>query len=541
MRKMLMGAAAVLALVPAALVPVHAATPEDTLVIAREISSIADWDPAVSQILDVNEINNDIFDRLVGFDRRDPGELVGTLAESWTVSDDGSEITFVIRPGVTFHSGNPVTAADVLYSFQRLMLLGREPSSSMRAMGFTEDNLDTGLTTPDDMTFVLRPPTKLAPSFVLNLISSSPFAIVDSELVKANEQDGDFGSAWLSNRGAGQESAGTGPFKIATYRAGDIVMLERNDDFWQFTPTMRRVIFRHVPEAGTQRLLIESGDADVAFNLTATDAEAMESVDGVKVEYHPSRRLLYFGFNTAMEPFDDPRVTKAMKYLIDYEGLESTIMKNIGTVNQGFIARPFIGSTEETPFTFDADKAKELLAEAGLEDGFTFTFQAYNRKPEMDLATSFQATAAQAGVTVNIVNAPPSQTIPLYRDRQLQALQLSYYGGYGDPHATASKFAFNPAAMPGADPESAWPSELSWRLGWAPQEMSVLTQQAVEETDETRREEMYEELQRMGWEESPFAMLFQATQVLGMRSDIEGYAYGARGADVSFAAVTKNR
>lgn len=541
MRRILLGAATALALLPVALAPVHAKTPDDTLVIAREISSIADWDPAVSQILDVNEINNDIYDRLVGFDRRNPTELVGTLAESWEVSDDGSTLTFKIRPGVKFHSGNPVTAKDVLYSFQRLMLLGREPSSSMRAMGFDKDNLESGLSTPDDMTFVLKPPTKLAPSFVLSLISSSPFAIVDSELVKANEKDGDFGSAWLSNRGAGQESAGTGPFKIATYRAGDIVMLERNDDFWQFEPTMRRVIFRHVPEAGTQRLLIESGDADVAFNLTATDAAAMESVEGVKVEYKPSRRMLYFGFNTAMEPFDDPRVTKAMKYLIDYDGLEQTIMKGLGTVNQGFIARPFLGSTEEKPFSFDVAKAKELLAEAGLADGFTFTFQAYNRKPEMDLATSFQATAAQAGVKINIVNAPPSQTIPLYRDRKLQSLQLSYYGGYGDPHATASKFAFNPAALEGADPNSAWPSELSWRLGWAPKEMTALTQKAVEETDEAKRGEMYEQLQKMAWEESPFAMLFQATQVLGMRADIEGYAYGARGADVSFAAVTKKR
>ncbi|PZO76171.1 MAG: ABC transporter substrate-binding protein, partial [Mesorhizobium amorphae] len=342
-------------------------------------------------------------------------------------------------------------------------------------------------------------------------------------------------------RSGGEDSAGSGPFKIATYRAGDLVMLERNDSYWRFAPTMRRVIFRHVPEAGTQRLLLESGDVDVAFNITAADAEAMKARDDVKMEFHPSRRLLYFGFNTAVKPFDDPRVTKAMKYLIDYEGLEKTIMKNLGTVQQGIIAEPFLGATKERPFKLDVERAKALLAEAGLADGFSFTFTAYNRKPEMDLATSFQATAAQAGVAVNVVNLPVSQTIPLYRDRKLEALQLSYSGGYGDPHATASKLAFNPAALPGADPDAAWPSELSWRLGWAPKELSEKVLQASQELDEGKRAALYAEIQKLAWDTSPFAILFQATQALGMRSDVSGYAYGARGADVSFAAVAKTR
>ncbi|HEV7415306.1 ABC transporter substrate-binding protein [Tianweitania sediminis] len=541
MRNSLFSATILAAAALAVVQPAYAATPADTLVIVREISSIADWDPAVSQILDVNEINNDVYERLVGFDPRNPKELIGTLAESWTVAEDGSSITFKIRPDVKFHSGNPVTAQDVLFSFRRLMLLGREPSASMRAMGFTADNLDAGLQAPDDLTFVLKPPLKLAPSFVINLVSSSPFAIVDSELVKSHEKDGDFGSAWLSSRSSAADSAGSGPFKISTYRAGDLLILDRNDEYWQFTPSMRRVMFRHVPEAGTQRLLLENGDADVAFNITASDAEAMANSKDVRVDFHPSRRLLYFGFNTAKEPFDDPRVTKAMKYLIDYEGLEKTIMKNLGTIQQGFIAQPFLGATDERPFKLDVEKAKALLAEAGLSDGFSFTFTAYNRKPEMDLATSFQATAAQAGVKVNIVNMPVSQTIPLYRDRKLEALQLSYSGGYGDPHATASKFAFNPGALPGADPAAQWPSELSWRLGWAPKELSELTVQASQELDEAKRAELYAEMQKKAWEISPFAILFQATQALGMRADVQGYSYGARGADISFAAVTKNR
>ena len=265
----------------------------------------------------------------------------------------------------------------------------------------------------------------------------------------------------------------------------------------------------------------------------------LENIDGVKVAYEPSRKILYFGFNTLVEPFDDPRVTKALRYLIDYEGLSQTIMKNIGTIHQTFIPDPYLGVIKETPFTLDVEKAKALLAEAGLPDGFEFTFTAYNRKPEMDLATSFQATAAKAGVIVNVVNVPVSQTIPLYRDQQLPALQLSYSAGYGDPNATASKFTLNPGALPGAEEGSKWPSEMTYRLGWYPKELSEKTIAAVQEVDTEKRKQMYEELQRAAWEDSPFIFLFQTTQAIGLAENVQGYLYGNRGTDISFAAVTK--
>lgn len=516
-----------------------AQTPADTLVIVREISSISDWDPAVSQILDVTEINLDIYDRLVGFDRRDAQKLMPMLAESYDVSEDGSTITFKMREGVAFHSGNPLTAHDAVYSLRRLLLLGREPSSSMRQLGYTPENIDASITAPDDMTLVMKLPEKLAPSLVVTMISSSAFAIVDSKLLQENEVDGDFGSVWVSNQAPGGKSVGSGPFMIQSYRPSEMVRLIRNDDYWQFTPEMQRVIFQHVPEAGTQRLLLEKGDADVAFNLTANDAVDLNSADGVKVEYFPSRKVFYYGFNMLKKPFDNPKVIKAMRYLIDYDGLSKTIMKEIGTIHQSFVPAGWLGALDETPFSLDVEKAKELLTEAGYPDGFEFTFTAYNRKPEMDLATSFQATAAQAGITVNVVNAPVSQTIPLYREQKLQALQLSYSGGYADPHATTSKFAYNPGALPGADPDAKHPSELSWRLGWFPEALSEKTIAASKELDTEKRAQMYEEIQRAQWEEGPFIQVFQSTQALGMGDDVNGYLFGARGSDVSFSAVTK--
>lgn len=519
--------------------PAQASTPRDALVIVREISSIADWDPAVSQILDTNEINGDIYDRLIGYDPRDNRVLGPMLAERWDSTEDGTRLTFHLRRDARFHSGNPVTAHDVAYSFKRLLLINREPSSAIRQIGFTAQNIDANARAADDRTFVLTFDQRYAPSYILNLLSSSPFSVLDAKLLQANEQAGDYGTRWVSRRTGTEPSAGSGPYRIQTYRASDLLVLERNDNYWRFRPSLRRVIFRHVPEAGTQRLLLERGDADIAFNLTAQDAEALRSIRGVRVEDFPSRRMIYFGFNTLTRPFDDPRVREAMKWLIDYDGLERTVMRNLGFVRQTFVPRGWLGAIDDRPFSFDPARARALLTQAGLADGFGFRFTASNRKPEMDLATSFQSTAAQAGVRVEVQNMPASQAIPLYRDRRVEALQLSFFGGYADPHANASKFAFNPAAMPGVDPESRWPSELAWRLGWAPRDLSVRVDAATQELDEERRAALYQSIQRDAMRESPFAFLFQATLALGLRDNIRGYVYGSRGADTSFANTSK--
>ena len=534
------GAVALGGLAGAGVRPAAAATPADTLVIVREISSIAEWDPAVSQILDTQEINSDIYDRLVGYDPRKAGSELGpVLAESWTVTPDGTQFVFKVRRGVRFHSGNPLSAHDVAYTFKRIISLDREPATNLVQIGITKENVDRVARAMDDTTFVLTLPESFATSYILNMLSSSYFGVVDQKLLEANAQGGDFGSRWLSRRTGQEPSAGSGPFRIATYRASDVLILERNDGYWRFRPPLRRVVFRHVPESGAQRLLLERGDADMAFNLTASDVEALRGRTGLKVELFPSRRVLYFGFNLAHKPFDDVRVRRAMKHLIDYEGLESTVMKNLGRVHQTFIPAGNLGASTERPFRFDPARAKAMIAEAGHAQGFSFRLHVANRRPESDIATAFQAAAAQAGVKVDVVTMPPSQLIPMYPERRTEALILSFFGPYGDPHATANKFAFNPAALPGADTSRPYPSELTWRLGWAPTELSQKVIAASKESDAKKRAAMYAEIQRIYWDTSPFAQMFQAIQATGMRAAVENYRYGSRGADTSFAFASK--
>ena len=531
------GAACALAML---LAPAQAATPRDTLVIAREISAIADWDPAVSQILDTQEINSDMYERLVGYDPRKAGSpLAGIIAESWVMTPDGKQFTFRIRKGVKFHSGNPLTAEDVAYTFKRIISLDREPSTNLRQIGITKENVDNFARAFGDDVFVLSLPDAYATTYILNLLTSAYFGIVDKKLLEANAQGGDYGSKWLSRRTGQEPSAGSGPYRITNFRASDTLILERNDAYWRFKSPLRRVIFRHIPESGAQRLLIERGDADMAFNLTAQDIEALQVKPGTKVELFPSRRVLYAGFNTVVKPFDDPRAVKAMKHLMDYQTWEKTLMRHQGTVHQSFIPNGIMGSLKDHPFKYDVARAKELLAEAGLSQGFSFKLNVVNRRPEIDMATSFQASAALAGVKVEVVMMPPSQLIPLYRDRKVDALMLSFYTPYGDPHATANKFAYSPGGMPGAKPGESYPSELTWRLGWTPTDLSVKVIAATKESDPKKRTALYADIQRQYWETSPFAQTFQAVQAIGMRGNVENYRYGSKGGDTSFAFTSK--
>ncbi|MCB1814761.1 MAG: ABC transporter substrate-binding protein [Candidatus Competibacteraceae bacterium] len=512
-----------------------AKTPKDTLVIAREISGIAHWDPAVSQILEVNEFNTDIYNRLFDYNPLKPGELEPSLAASYELSEDGKTLTFKIRQGVKFHSGNPVSAYDVEYSFHRLLLVNREPASTMKQLGYTPENVTSLIRATDEQTFVLQTPDRFAPSYVLNLLASSGTSVVDSKLVKAHEKEGDFGVEWL-----GTHTAGTGPFQLKTWRPNDIVIFDRFDEHFRFKPEMKRVMVRHIAEASTQRLLLEKGDVDMAFNLTAQDVDAIAEGAATKVQINTARRIMYIGFNTRVKPFDDPRVTQAMKYLIDYDGLEKTVLKNLAVIRQTPLPAGFFGALDEQPFSYDPAKARELLKEAGLEQGFSFELLAYPRSPEAEIATAFQAAARDVGIEVKIISLPGSQLIPRYRDRNLDALLLAYSGGYGDPNAQLSKFALNPASLPGADPEAEHPSILAWRLGWSMPELSQLTDAAIRERDTEKRRDMYHQIQRELWQRGPFAWCFNNTFALGLRVGVNGYLVGTNGTDTSFSVVTKD-
>ena len=221
--------------------PARAATPDDTLIIAKDIADIITMYPAEVFELTTGEIIANIYDRVMMFEPEDLQTLVGGVTESWEVSGDGKTITFMMRPGLKFHSGNPVRAEDVAWSLRRVVKLNKTPAFIVTQFGWTADNVDDLVKATDDGHVQITITEEFSPGLVLNAMSAGVASVVDKEMVMQHEKDGDLGYDWLKSN-----SAGSGAFALKTWKAHEIVMLEANADYRHGAPGMKRVILRHV-------------------------------------------------------------------------------------------------------------------------------------------------------------------------------------------------------------------------------------------------------------------------------------------------------
>ncbi len=233
--------------------PAAAETPANMLVIANRIDDITTLDPAQSFEFAGGDASRNIYSRLVNFDPADlSAGYVPDLAESWDVSEDGKTITFHMRAGVSFASGNPVTAADAEFSLRRAVLLNKTPSFILTQFGFTADNVETTIVATDDMTLQITTDKRYATSFVLNCMTATIGGIVDKTEVMAHEADGDMGNEWLRTN-----TAGSGPYVLGSWKPNESLTLISNPDYYGGAPAMERVVVRHIQESATQRLLLE--------------------------------------------------------------------------------------------------------------------------------------------------------------------------------------------------------------------------------------------------------------------------------------------
>ncbi len=511
----LFGAAALAALATLS-VPAQSATPKDTLVVAWAIDDIITMDPAESFEISAGEIMGNAYDRLIRFDVNDPSKLVPDTAKSWIVSPDGKTYTFELKDGLKFASGNPLTAEDVAFSLQRAVLLDKTPAFILTQFGFTKDNVKDKIKQTGRLTVQLETDKAYAPTFVLNCLTANVAAIVDKKLVLSKEQNGDLGYAWLKTN-----YAGSGPLKIREWRANEILALERNDNYYGEKSKLPRVIYRHVKEAATQRLLLEKGDVDIARNLTPQDLTALASNKDIKTTSTPKGTVYYFSLNQKNPILAKAEVREAMKWLVDYSAIGDTLIKNIGVIHQNFLPVGLLGASTENPYKLDVDKAKALLAKAGYPNGFKVTIDMRTVQPVQGITEALQQTAKRAGIDVEIIPGDGKQTLTKYRARQHDIYIGQWGADYWDPHTNADTFARNPDN--GDDAKS---KPLAWRNAWAIPELTKKSDAAVLERDAAKRKAMYEEIQAEFRKTSPFVMLYQQTEVAAFRSDVRGLKIG---------------
>jgi peptide/nickel transport system substrate-binding protein len=331
-----------------------------------------------------------------------------------------------------------------------------------------------------------------------------------------HEKDGDMGHEWLKTN-----SAGSGPFKLRAWKPNESVALDANPDYWRGAPKFKRVITRHIPESATQRLLLEKGDIDVARKLSPEDVAAVATNPEIKITKSPKGLIWYMGLNQKNEYLAKPEVREALKYLVDYDALVASILNGKAVVHQSFLPQGFLGAINDMPYKLDVAKAKELLAKAGLPNGFKVTMSTRNNSPTKDLAQAIQASWAQAGIEVEIIPADDKQNLTVYRARQHDIYIGRWGPDYQDPHTNADTFASNPDNSDGAKSKP-----LAWRNAWDIPEMTKETQAAVLERDAAKRAAIYEQIQREHMQISPFVIFAQEIENIAERADLQGMVWG---------------
>lgn len=514
-------------LIGAAPMALLAETPADTLVIADAIDDIVSLDPAEAYEFSGLDINNNTYDGLVELDPV-TREMVPGLADSWSVADDGVTYTFHIRPGVTFASGNPLRAEDAAFSLQRAIKMNKTPAFILSQFGWTPENVDQMITAEGE-NVILKTDRPYAPTFLYNCMTAGVASIVDRETVMANEKDGDMGYDYLK-----ANSAGTGAYVLKSYKPNEGYVLEANPTHWRGAPKLAKVYMQHVPEAATQRLMLEKGDIDIARELTPTDIEGLQGNPDVKIEQDVGGQIFYLAFNQKNENYKNQEYLDAMRWAIDYQGMTDTFLKGTNVVHQAFLPKGYLGALDDTPYSLDIEKAKALLAESGVTDP-KVVLSVRNASDRMDMAQSIQNTFGQAGITVELKVGEGAEQLEEYRGRLHDATLQSWGPDYPDPHTNASTFAQNP----GNADEDKNTGYLAWRNAYEPGELDAMTQAAVEERDADKRKAMYEEIQRKHRETAPFIILNQIAYQTGMRANVSGFSTGGAVDSAAYWLVTK--
>ncbi|WP_225772181.1 ABC transporter substrate-binding protein [Inquilinus sp. Marseille-Q2685] len=503
-----------------------AGTPRDTIVVAKQIDQFISLDPAEAFEPGVGEVTQNLYDQLVGYRSATDPTIVGDLADSWSVADDGLTWRFALKPGFAFASGNPVTAQDAAWSLQRAVRLNKSPAFILTQFGFTADNAADRIRAVDDRTLEIRIDRAVAPTFFLNTLTATVASVVDAKLVQANEADGDLGNGWLK-----AHSAGSGPYAVQRWVPNERVVLEGNPHWRHTGPKTPHLVFLHVPEPASQRLLLEKGDVDYARDLTRDQILALKDAPGVALQTEPGDLLLYLGLNQGNPNLAKPEVREALKWLVDYRGIEDSLLSGTWTTRQSFLPTGYLGAVDDAPYRLDVDRAKALLARAGLADGFAVTIDVRNVAPFADIAQALQASFAKAGIRLEILPGDGKQTLTKYRARQHDITIGTWGPDYRDPHSNADAFAFD-RDVDDADA----PKTLAWRNRWFDAGWNQTVTEALREPDAAKRAALYGRLQREVQAEGPFVLLFQQTLVAAHRTAVDGLVLQPK---ASYAAVVK--
>jgi peptide/nickel transport system substrate-binding protein len=495
-----------------------------TLVYYADVSDLISLDPAVVYEFSGLLVVHNAYETLVKFEGSDLANLKAGLATSWEPKDAGAtwDITFKLKSGIKFASGNALTADDVVYSLQRVIKLNKSPAFLLTDIaGLKAENIKA----TDASTVVVSMPKTASPQGFLSILTFTVGGIVDSKEVKSHETAGDSGSGWLLDH-----SAGSGPYSVDHWTKNSEVLLKANANYGGTKPALSGVLVKHVPESTNQQFALEKGDADVARNLSPQQIAAVQGKTGVATTSGNSLLLVYLGMNATVKPLDNVNVREALRTAIDYDGIIKDLLKGNAKRVQGIVPIGLSGANESAPFQADVAKAKSLLAQAG-QTAITLellipTGQAPGGVAFSDLAAKLQADWAKIGVTVNIKATPTADLLTTYRAQKGQLVMIYWGPDFPDPDGNVAPFTDYAA------------KSIAFRNAWDDKTIAEKGKAAALITDVTKRTAAYKEITDYVLHNGPYAVLYQPTELFGLRSNVKGFAWNPMGW-LDFASITK--
>ncbi len=420
-------------------------------------------------------------------------ELVPGLAESWEQVDENTWL-FHIREGVTFHDGSPLTASDVAWTLDRL----RNPETGAPA-AFLVGFIDT-IEAVDEQTVQLTTATPFAP--LLAHLSHTATSILSEDAVTAAGED--YGTTVV---------IGTGPFKFVQWDTASQIVLERNDDWWGGEVLPAELVFRPIVEGTVRAIELEAGGIDIAYSLEPRDYLRLQDTPRVVVDEIETLSTAYIGFNAQKEPFDDVRVRQAINYALDVQAIIDAIYEGLGIPANGPISPQVFGAnTELEGYEYDPERARELLAEAGYEGGFSTSIWTNDNPLRIQIAEIVQAYLQDVGVNAEIqvlewgayLDGTAAGNHDMFILGWVTVTADADYGLYALFHSSQFGNAGN-------------------RTFWSNERVDELLDLGRSEADADARMEYYGEAQEIITEEAPWIFLNVTLEFNGWRDNISGF------------------
>lgn len=468
---------------------IQAKTPDDQLIVGMNMNNLLTLDPAAMTGNEVVGIVVNLYDGLVELNPQQLTEVRPALAEHWSVSPYNRTLTFHLRDNVRFHSGNPLTSADAVWSMRRVLHLNLAQASVWKSYGFSRDNVDQMITAPDDRTLVITLPKPNDPQLVIySLAALGSMVVLDRKTVQQHEVDGDWGNRWLTTH-----EAGSGPFRLDVWQAKDVLRMSRATDYWRGEAKMSRVVFRHLQESQTLRLMMEKGDLDIASNMAIPDVRALRHDPDLTIDAVRKGTIYYLAMSMNDPRFDNIKVREAVRYLVDYQGINKSLMTGYGELHQRPIQSGMPATLPDPGYRLDVPRARALLAEAGYPEGFDTTLRVLADQPFLNIAIAIQSTLLQGGIRAKIITGTGNQIYGAMRDRQFSLLVGR--GGSGvepHPHSSLRALVYNPN-----NADSARLTNFQgWRTGFYDAQLNRMIDLALVERDKKRQQQAYFAIQQ---------------------------------------------